>query len=115
MPAKLSLGTGAFYGVGAYACFKLVTIFPEMNILFLCGAPLSGFFSATVGMAFGLPSLRDQGGFTSPSATLAAQFFPGLAVPEMGLALQQPYLRRDPRPQHPDVRDDGGGLPTPRR
>ena len=25
---QLSLGTGAFMGVGAYACYKLVTIFP---------------------------------------------------------------------------------------
>ena len=29
----LSLGTGAFMGVGAYACYKLETIFPEVNIL----------------------------------------------------------------------------------
>lgn len=69
---QLSLGTGAFMGVGAYACFKLVTIFPEMNILF--AVLLSGFFSATVGMAFGLPSLRIKG-FYLAIATLAAQFF----------------------------------------
>ena len=29
----LSLGTGAFMGVGAYACYKLETIFPQVNIL----------------------------------------------------------------------------------
>ena len=29
----LSLGTGAFLGVGAYACYKLTTIFPEVNII----------------------------------------------------------------------------------
>jgi len=69
---QLSLGTGAFMGVGAYACFKLVTIFPEMNILL--AVLLSGFFSATVGMAFGLPSLRIKG-FYLAIATLAAQFF----------------------------------------
>jgi branched-chain amino acid transport system permease protein len=69
---QLSLGTGAFMGVGAYACFKLVTIFPEMNIL--VAVLLSGFFSATVGMAFGLPSLRIKG-FYLAIATLAAQFF----------------------------------------
>ena len=46
-------------GVGAYACYKLTTIFPETNIiiLILC----SGFFSAGVGMIFGLPSLRIKG------------------------------------------------------
>ena len=28
----LSLGSGAFMGVGAYACYKLETIFPQVNI-----------------------------------------------------------------------------------
>ncbi len=69
---QLSLGTGAFMGVGAYACYKLVTIFPEMNLLI--AVLLSGFFSAAVGVAFGLPSLRIKG-FYLAIATLAAQFF----------------------------------------
>ena len=69
---QLSLGTGAFMGVGAYACYKLMTIFPELNLL---GAILlSGFFSAAVGVAFGIPSLRIKG-FYLAIATLAAQFF----------------------------------------
>src|SRR6266576_3480158 len=29
----LSLGTGAFMGVGAYACYKLTTIFPNVSII----------------------------------------------------------------------------------
>ncbi|SIS85084.1 amino acid/amide ABC transporter membrane protein 2, HAAT family [Roseivivax lentus] len=69
---QLSLGTGAFMGVGAYACYKLITIFPWMNpivaILF------SGVFSAGIGVAFGIPSLRIKG-FYLAIATLAAQFF----------------------------------------
>jgi branched-chain amino acid transport system permease protein len=69
---QLSLGTGAFMGVGAYACYKLITIFPEMNIVIAIA--LSGFFSAVVGVAFGLPSLRIKG-FYLAIATLAAQFF----------------------------------------
>ena len=69
---QLSLGTGAFMGVGAYACYKLVTIFPELNLL--VAIALSGFFSAAVGVAFGLPSLRIKG-FYLAIATLAAQFF----------------------------------------
>ncbi|ODT07795.1 MAG: ABC transporter permease [Mesorhizobium sp. SCN 65-20] len=69
---QLSLGTGAFMGVGAYACYKLVSIFPEMNIV--VAIALSGFFSAAVGVAFGLPSLRIKG-FYLAIATLAAQFF----------------------------------------
>jgi len=69
---QISLGTGAFMAVGAYATFKLVTGFPELNIIiaFL----LSGFFAAAVGMIFGLPSLRIKG-FYLAVATLAAQFF----------------------------------------
>src|SRR5690606_29262719 len=69
---QLSLGTAAFMGVGAYACFKLVTIFPELNLAL--AILLSGFFSAAVGAVFGLPSLRIKG-FYLAIATLAAQFF----------------------------------------
>ncbi len=69
---QLSLGTGAFMGVGAYACYKLITIFPDMNVL--VAVLLSGFFSAAVGVVFGLPSLRIKG-FYLAITTLAAQFF----------------------------------------
>lgn len=69
---QLSLGTGAFMGVGAYACYKLISIFPELNLV--VAILLSGFFSAAVGVAFGLPSLRIKG-FYLAIATLAAQFF----------------------------------------
>jgi branched-chain amino acid transport system permease protein len=68
----LSLGTGAFMGVGAYACYKLTTIFPGVNILICVIA--SGFFAAAIGAVFGLPSLRIKG-FYLAVATLAAQFF----------------------------------------
>jgi branched-chain amino acid transport system permease protein len=68
----LSLGTGGFMGVGAYACYKLTTAFPEVNIIVWVLA--SGFFSAAVGVLFGLPSLRIKG-FYLAVATLAAQFF----------------------------------------
>src|SRR6204780_3743392 len=44
----LSLGTGAFMGVGAYACLKLTTYFPQVNIIVWILA--SGFFSAAVGV-----------------------------------------------------------------
>jgi len=69
---QLSLGTGAFMGVGAYACYKLTTVFPDVNIVIwiLC----SGVFSAAIGVLFGLPSLRIKG-FYLAVATLAAQFF----------------------------------------
>lgn len=68
----LSLGAGAFMGVGAYSCYKLTTFFPGVNIvvLILC----SGLFAAAIGTVFGLPSLRIKG-FYLAVATLAAQFF----------------------------------------
>ena len=68
----LSLGTGAFMGIGAYACSKLTTYFPEVNIL--VWILVSGLFSSVVGALFGLPSLRIKG-FYLAVATLAAQFF----------------------------------------
>src|SRR2546423_13691258 len=71
-PGLLSLGPGAFMGVGAYACHKLNTYFPQVNVLIWIVA--SGFFSAAVGVLFGLPSLRIKG-FYLAVATLAAQFF----------------------------------------
>jgi branched-chain amino acid transport system permease protein len=68
----LSLGTGAFMGVGAYACYKLTTYFPGVNVIIWI--LVSGFFAAAVGVIFGVPSLRIKG-FYLAVATLAAQFF----------------------------------------
>ena len=68
----ISLGTGGFMGVGAYACYKLTSIFPDVNIIIHIF--MSGFFAAGIGLIFGLPSLRIKG-FYLAVATLAAQFF----------------------------------------
>lgn len=69
---QVSLGTGGFMAVGAYAAYKLMTSFPELNIIFVI--ILSGGITAFVGVLFGLPSLRIKG-FYLAVATLAAQFF----------------------------------------
>jgi branched-chain amino acid transport system permease protein len=69
---QISLGTGAFMGVGAYICYKLTSLWPNADILLLIVC--SGFFSAATGVVFGLPSLRIKG-FYLAVATLAAQFF----------------------------------------
>ena len=69
---QISLGTGAFMGVGAYACYKLTTIFPDVNVILLI--VVSGLAAAALGTLFGLPSLRIKG-FYLAVATLAAQFF----------------------------------------
>jgi branched-chain amino acid transport system permease protein len=69
---QLSLGTGGFMAVGAYAAFKLTTAFPglSMVVVFL----VAGLIAALVGLVFGIPSLRIKG-FYLAVATLAAQFF----------------------------------------
>jgi len=69
---QLSLGTGGFMAVGAFATFKLTTAFPGLN--FILVLILAGVVTALVGLAFGFPSLRIKG-FYLAVATLAAQFF----------------------------------------
>ena len=69
---QVSLGTGGFMAVGAYAVYKLMTTFPEVSILI--HVVLAGGITAIVGVLFGLPSLRIKG-FYLAVATLAAQFF----------------------------------------
>ncbi len=70
---QVSLGTGGFMAVGAYAAYNLWLRVPELNnlvIVFLFG----GLMAAAVGILFGLPSLRIKG-FYLAVATLASQFF----------------------------------------
>jgi branched-chain amino acid transport system permease protein len=68
-------------GVGAYACYKLTTLFPDLNIIVLI--VLSGLAAAAVGTLFGLPSLRIKG-FYLAVATLACQFFVLWALQRIG-------------------------------
>ncbi len=69
---QVSLGTGGFMAVGAYACYKLMVAFPEVSIVI--HVLLAGGITAVVGVLFGLPSLRIKG-FYLAVATLASQFF----------------------------------------
>ncbi len=69
---QVSLGTGAFMAVGAYAAYKLMTGLPFLDMISI--VILSGVITAGVGLIFGLPSLRVKG-FYLAVTTLAAQFF----------------------------------------
>src|SRR6516162_3533076 len=69
---QVSLGTGGFMAVGAFATYKLTTAFPGLNIVLVF--LLAGVIAALVGILFGFPSLRIKG-FYLAVATLAAQFF----------------------------------------
>lgn len=69
---QISLGTGAFMAIGAYAAYNLALRLPGLPLLldFL----LAGLVAAAVGLLFGIPSLRIKGLYLAV-ATLAAQFF----------------------------------------
>ncbi|MBM3396210.1 MAG: branched-chain amino acid ABC transporter permease, partial [Betaproteobacteria bacterium] len=69
---QLSLGTGGFMAVGAYAAYNLCIRIPELNpiIAFV----IAGGFATLVGILFGIPSLRIKGYYLAV-ATLASQFF----------------------------------------
>ena len=69
---QVSLGTGGFMAVGAYAAYNLALRVPGLNplVAFL----LAGGIATLVGVLFGIPSLRIKG-FYLAVATLAAQFF----------------------------------------
>jgi branched-chain amino acid transport system permease protein len=69
---QVSLGTGGFMAVGAFATYKIATSFPGLNIVIVLF--LAGLIAAGVGLAFGFPSLRIKG-FYLAVATLASQFF----------------------------------------
>jgi len=69
---QVSLGTGGFMAVGAFATYKLTTSFPDLNIVLALIA--AGIITALVGTLFGFPSLRIKG-FYLAVATLASQFF----------------------------------------
>jgi branched-chain amino acid transport system permease protein len=69
---QISLGTGAFMAVGAYAAYNLfVRIDGLPAVLAILGG---GAFATLVGVLFGIPSLRIKGLYLAV-ATLAAQFF----------------------------------------
>src|SRR5712671_8213375 len=69
---QISLGSGAFMAVGAYASYDAAVHLPWLNLLLVFA--LGGVCAATAGVLFGLPSLRVKGYYLAVAA-LAAQFF----------------------------------------
>ena len=67
---QISLGHGAFFGVGAYAAAILAT---DASFPFWLAVPAAGFIAALIGMVFGAPSGRLKGLYLT-IATLAGQF-----------------------------------------
>ncbi len=93
---QLSLGHGAFFGVGAYAAAILAT---DAGFPFLLAVPCAGLITALVGVLFGLPSGRLKGLYLT-IATLAGQFiieyllvhWEGLTKGTMGIVLPEASL-----------------------
>lgn len=69
---QISLGSGAFMAVGAYAAYNTYVRIDGMPVI--AALLMGGFFATLVGMLFGVPSLRVRGLYLA-IATLAAQFF----------------------------------------
>ena len=69
---QISLGTGAFMAVGAYAAYNFQARIDGMPLI--ASLLLGGVAATVVGVLFGIPSLRIKGLYLAV-ATLAAQFF----------------------------------------
>jgi branched-chain amino acid transport system permease protein len=69
---QISLGTGGFMAVGAYAAYNLAVRLPSLSLIVV--VLLAGLAATLIGVLFGVPSLRIKG-FYLAVATLAAQFF----------------------------------------
>src|ERR1700682_13259 len=66
---QISIGTGAFMSVGAYAAANLVV---HLHAPFWIALPAAGLMAALIGAIVGIPSLRIKGIYLA-IATLAAQ------------------------------------------
>ena len=78
---QISLGTGAFMAVGAYAAYNLQTRIDGMPMI--VSLLFGGIVSTVIGVLFGVPSLRIKGLYLAV-ATLAAQFFVDWACLRLG-------------------------------
>ncbi|MDD4356799.1 MAG: branched-chain amino acid ABC transporter permease [Smithellaceae bacterium] len=93
---QISLGHGAFFGVGAYAAAILAT---RLGVPFYLSIPAAGFVTALIGMIFGIPSGRLKGLYLT-IATLAGQIiieyvliqWESLTRGTMGITLPAPQI-----------------------
>jgi branched-chain amino acid transport system permease protein len=78
---QISLGTGGFMAVGAYAAYNFYIRIDGMPLI--AAILLGGLCATLVGVVFGIPSLRIKGLYLAV-ATLAAQFFTDWAFLRIG-------------------------------
>ena len=80
---QVSLGTGGFMAVGAFACYKLMTAFPWMDM-----------FTITI-----------LSGFVPRGSNPGSAILPGLDVQQVSMVLQLLLLRSDHRARADTLRD----------
>ncbi len=85
---QVSLGTGGFMAVGAYACYKLMVAFPEINIVF--HVLIAGGITAMVGVAFGLPRCGSRGSTWPWPPWLPSSFWSGCSTRCLGSTTIRP-------------------------
>jgi branched-chain amino acid transport system permease protein len=93
---QISLGHGAFFGVGAYTAAILAA---RLQLPLILALPAAGLMTAMIGMIFGIPSGRLKGLYLT-IATLAGQFiieyllihWESLTKGTMGITLPPPRL-----------------------
>jgi branched-chain amino acid transport system permease protein len=78
---QISLGTGAFMAIGAYAAYNVQARIDGLPLI--ASLLIGGLASTVVGVLFGIPSLRIKGLYLAV-ATLAAQFFVDWACLRLG-------------------------------
>jgi branched-chain amino acid transport system permease protein len=80
---QLSLGTGGFMAVGAYASYKFTTSFPDLGMIFVF--LLSGFVAAAVAFITREPAHQ---GFLSRGGDARGAVLPAMALQQGALVLQ---------------------------
>ena len=92
---QVSLGTGGFMAVGAYACYKLMTSFPEVSIMI--HVVISGGNNSGGGYDFRTAKPAHQG-FLPRGGHIGGAVLFGLALQPCRLVLQLLGLWADQRP-----------------
>ncbi len=105
---QISLGQGAFLGVGAYTSAYITA---KMGLSFWVGVPAAGLVTAVAGMIFGIPSLRLKGPLPRHRHA-GVPVHPRVDLPALGAGDGRILRHRDPAPFDRRVRLRVATAPT---
>jgi branched-chain amino acid transport system permease protein len=88
---QVSLGTGGFMAVGAYACYKLMTAFPEVSIMI--HVVISGGITAAVVTIFGCQACGSRGFISRWPHWRRSSFWSGCSTVWPGSTITPPLGR----------------------